>query len=97
MKSLFRVKYYAYMAGAFFLVLYSSSGWQPAAPEGQLLLITLPMMILGYLAITLKCERCGNGLFSLGAEKPRDSFKKLISANTYFLPGRCPECGFERY
>lgn len=97
MKSLFRVKYYAYLAGAFSLVLYANSAYRPARPEVQLLLVTLPMMILGFLAITLKCECCGRGLFNLSAEKPRERFKKLVSLNTYLIPGRCPECGCERH
>ncbi len=97
MKSLFRVKYYAYLAGAFFLVLYANSGSRPARPEMQFLLVTLPMMILGFLAITLRCECCGAGSFKLSAEKPRESFKRLVNLNTYLIPGRCPECGCERY
>ncbi len=97
MKSLFRVKYYLYMFGAFCLVLYASSGYRPVAPGNQLLLITLPMMILGLLAITLKCECCGTGLFNLKTERPHDSFKRLFSIRTYVLPKRCPNCGCERY
>lgn len=85
------------MFGALCLVLYANSGYKPVAPGDQLLLITLPMMILGFLAITLKCERCGTGLFNLRTEKPRDSFKRLFSIRTYVLPKSCPNCGYERY
>ena len=97
MKSLFRVKYYLYMGGALLLVLFAKSDYRPVAPVMQLLLITFPMMIIGFLGITLKCECCGSGLFDLKHEKPRDHFKKLFSLNTYILPKKCPQCGCERY
>jgi len=97
MKSLFRVKYYLYMAGAFILVVYMNSDYRPDKPEMQFILIMVPMMALGLLAITLKCECCGSGLFDLEHEEPKDSFKRLLSLKTYFLPKRCPKCGCERY
>lgn len=97
MKSLFRVKYYLYLSGAFFIMLFMYSDYRPVEPEMQFLLITFPMMCLGFFAVTLKCERCGSGLFELETEKPRDSFKRLLSLRTYFIPSRCPKCGYERY
>lgn len=96
-KSLFRVKYYLYMSGAVSLVLYMYSDYRPVTPEMQLLLFSLPMMILGYLGITLKCECCGKGLFDFEAEKLRDTFKRSLSLKTYILPARCPKCGCERF
>lgn len=97
MKSLFRVKYYLYMVGAFALAAFMNSDYRPEKPEMQLLLFTIPLGILGILAIFLKCECCGSGLFDLEHEKPKDSFKRLLSFKTYFLPKRCPNCGCERY
>lgn len=97
MKSFFRVKYYLYMLGAFGLVLYMHSGYRPQEPEKQFLQITLPMMVLGILVVTLRCERCRKGLFDLEDAGPKDNFKKLFSLGTYFLPKRCPKCGCERY
>ena len=97
MKSLFRVKHYLYLSGAFILVLYTESDYRPVEPGMQFLLITFPMMALGLLGIPLKCERCGSGLFELETEKSLESFKRLVSLKTYFIPGRCPKCGCERY
>jgi uncharacterized protein with PIN domain len=84
------------MVGAFILVGYMNSDYRPDKPEVQFLLIMVPMMALGLLAITLKCECCGRGLFDLENEEPKDSFKTL-SLKIYFLPKRCPKCGCERY
>jgi hypothetical protein len=95
MRSWFRVKYYSYLFSAFVLFLYATSEYRPLEPEHQFVFITVPMMVLGLLAITLKCERCRGGLFNL--HSPRNSFGKLFSVRTYFLPKRCPNCGCERY
>lgn len=97
MKSLFRVKYYGYMLSAVALALYVKSGYLPDDPEMQFLHVTLPMMVLGFLVITLRCENCKKGLFDLGADDPKNSFKKLVSVDTYFLPNKCPKCGCQRY
>ena len=97
MKSLFRVKHYLYMGGALFLVLFAKSEYRPVEPVMQLLLITLPMMIIGLLGITLKCECCGRGVFDLKNEKSLDHLRKLFRLKTYLVPKQCPNCGCERY
>lgn len=85
------------MGGVLFLILFAKSDYRPVEPVMQLLLITFPMMIIGFLGITLKCECCGRGLFDLKHEKPRNLFKKFFSLNTYIVPKQCPKCGCERY
>ena len=97
MKSYFRVKYYLYMLGAFALYLFANSGFRPAEPEIQFITIMFPMMVIGYLGITLKCECCKKGVFDLESDSSLTSFRKLVSLKTYLLPKKCPSCGCNRY
>jgi hypothetical protein len=85
------------MGAVSFLGLFANSDYKPVDPAMQLLLITFPGMIIGFLGITLKCECCGGGLFDLKNERSLDSFKKLFSLNTYIVPKKCSKCGCERY
>jgi hypothetical protein len=97
MKSYFRVKHYLYLLSAFVLYLFANSGYKLSEPETQLLTISIPMMVIGFLGITLKCECCKHGLFDLESDSTLTSLKKLVSIRTYFPPKICPTCGCNRY